>query len=84
MSSWPVNRSMGFPHVGQVPPPVGGCFGLSGGGQLSDSNPHTPQKRGIPTPGLLATVFPSGLTVPNPADFHSPDPPIGLPSKYQI
>ncbi|MCY1365197.1 hypothetical protein D9M69_520330 [compost metagenome] len=54
------------------------------GGQLSDTSPHTPQKRVRPAPGSLCTVLPSTLTVPSPAIFHSPVPPMGLPSKNQI
>src|SRR5438093_9723916 len=81
--SWPVNKSTGLPAVGagQL---GGGCGGVGGSGQFKLTKPQTPQKRGKPTPGSLATVLPSSLTVPKPAIFHSPVPPMGEPSNHQI
>src|SRR4051812_14254173 len=82
--SCPVDNVTGLPaFTGQLCGPLSVSFDLLSG-SCGHINPHTPQKRGMPVPSAMRIVLPSALTVPGPAIFHSPVPPIGLPSKYQM
>ena len=51
---------------------------------MTHTRPHTPQNRSMPTPGFETIFVPSGLTVPIPANFHAPGPPVGAASYHQI
>src|SRR5438270_13650244 len=82
-ASCPVERVTGLPALSDMqfgPLSVSVLLGLFSG----HSRPQMPQNRGMPVPFGMRMVLPSALTMPWPAIFHSPVPPIGLPSKYQI